>query len=335
MPDRQYSAATGYRYGFNGKEKDTESPVQYDYGFRIYDPRLVRFKSVDPLSKNHPSWSPYPFAMNRPIDGIDLDGLEYLKANESKIDIYVSYLEFNGRKVIYGSVHLDMNNVSANTQNYVNNSPWKNGAIGSGRSKIATFEHIDYNDILAKKQEAFNVLFKQADATDMEAKSLVQPNLEVPRIPKNKLEERQIQKSKQFTLPSGGGSSAKGNAIVAAVQLVGEVLQYWHGKKVDNDYNTANSQLASGQFALNDLQFALDNNLIPSQYLGNVSEFANYLLDGKKPTITYYIKNDKGENVPKESVNNNLIKAFNEIKSNISKERAKLSEPKQCVPCEE
>lgn len=66
----------------------------------------------------------------------------------------------------------------------------------------------------------------------MEAKSLVQPNLEVPRIPKNKLEERQIQKSKQFTLPSGGGSSAKGNAIVAAVQLVGEVLQYWHGKKL-------------------------------------------------------------------------------------------------------
>lgn len=46
-----------------------------------------------------------------------------------------------------------MNNVSANTQNYVNNSPWKNGAIGSGRSKIATFEHIDYNDILAKNKK--------------------------------------------------------------------------------------------------------------------------------------------------------------------------------------
>jgi len=51
MPGRKYPAAGGlYRYGFNGKEKDGEV-VQYDYGFRIYDPRLVRFKSVDPIAK--------------------------------------------------------------------------------------------------------------------------------------------------------------------------------------------------------------------------------------------------------------------------------------------
>lgn len=76
MPGRQYSATTGYRYGFNGKEKDTESPVQYDYGFRIYDPRLVRFKSVDPLSPKYPELTPYQFASNTPIKAVDLDGLE-------------------------------------------------------------------------------------------------------------------------------------------------------------------------------------------------------------------------------------------------------------------
>ncbi|MBK9379707.1 MAG: hypothetical protein IPN39_00045 [Chitinophagaceae bacterium] len=76
MPDRKYSAGTGYRYGFNGKEKDTEGPVQYDYGFRIYDPRLVRFKSVDPLTRSYPELTPYQFASNRPIEAIDLDGLE-------------------------------------------------------------------------------------------------------------------------------------------------------------------------------------------------------------------------------------------------------------------
>ncbi|MFZ1313155.1 MAG: RHS repeat-associated core domain-containing protein, partial [Chitinophagaceae bacterium] len=63
MPDRQYSAATAYRYGFNGKEKDNEV-VQYDYGFRIYDPRLVRFKSVDPLTNSYPWYTPYQFAGN-------------------------------------------------------------------------------------------------------------------------------------------------------------------------------------------------------------------------------------------------------------------------------
>lgn len=76
MPGRSYTSGTGYRYGFNGKEKDTEGPVQYDYGFRIYDPRLVRFKSVDPLTKSFPYYTPYQFAGNSPIWAIDLDGLE-------------------------------------------------------------------------------------------------------------------------------------------------------------------------------------------------------------------------------------------------------------------
>lgn len=69
-----------YRYGYNGKENDNDvkgEGVQQDYGFRIYDARIARFLSVDPLTKDYPSWSPYPFAMDRPIDGVDLDGLEW------------------------------------------------------------------------------------------------------------------------------------------------------------------------------------------------------------------------------------------------------------------
>lgn len=49
MPDRNDSN-DGYRYGYNGKEKDDGikgSGVQYDYGFRIYD---AKFLSVDPLA---------------------------------------------------------------------------------------------------------------------------------------------------------------------------------------------------------------------------------------------------------------------------------------------
>jgi RHS repeat-associated protein len=76
MPGRKYSASSSkYRYGFNGKELDNEV-VQYDYGFRIYDPRLVRFKSVDPLTKEYPWYTPYQFAGNTPIQAIDLDGNE-------------------------------------------------------------------------------------------------------------------------------------------------------------------------------------------------------------------------------------------------------------------
>jgi RHS repeat-associated protein len=79
----------GYRFGFNGKEKDNEvsgSGNQYDYGFRIYNPRLGRFLSVDPLFRSYPFYSPYQFAGNMPIAAVDLDGLEiYFAANGNYI----------------------------------------------------------------------------------------------------------------------------------------------------------------------------------------------------------------------------------------------------------
>lgn len=68
-----------YRYGFNGKEKDDEisgNGNSYDYGFRIYNPRLGRFLSVDPLTSSYPWYAPYQFTGNKPIAAIDLDGLE-------------------------------------------------------------------------------------------------------------------------------------------------------------------------------------------------------------------------------------------------------------------
>jgi RHS repeat-associated protein len=68
-----------YRYGFNGKEIDNEvygAGNQQDYGMRIYDPRLGRFLSTDPITDEYPELTPYQFASNTPIQAIDLDGLE-------------------------------------------------------------------------------------------------------------------------------------------------------------------------------------------------------------------------------------------------------------------
>ncbi|MFT3676825.1 MAG: RHS repeat-associated core domain-containing protein [Chitinophagaceae bacterium] len=77
MPGRKFAEGE-YRYGFNGKEKDSDinSLTAYDYGFRIYNPAIGRFLSVDPLSESFPWFSPYQFAGNSPITFIDLDGQE-------------------------------------------------------------------------------------------------------------------------------------------------------------------------------------------------------------------------------------------------------------------
>ena len=49
---------------------------QQDYGMRIYDPRVGRFLSVDPLTQQYPYYTPYQFAGNMPIWAVDFDGLE-------------------------------------------------------------------------------------------------------------------------------------------------------------------------------------------------------------------------------------------------------------------
>ncbi|WP_139169978.1 RHS repeat protein [Chitinophaga terrae (ex Kim and Jung 2007)] len=69
----------GYRFGFNGKENDNEVKGEGNeiaFEARVYDPRVGRFLSVDPLTKKYPEFSPYLFANNSPISLIDVLGKE-------------------------------------------------------------------------------------------------------------------------------------------------------------------------------------------------------------------------------------------------------------------
>jgi RHS repeat-associated protein len=86
--------AEGYRYGYNGKEKDNNGELgltTYDYGFRIYNPGLGKFLSVDPLTQQYPWLTPYQFAGNTPIQALDLDGKEVYD--------YRLYLDANGHRI--------------------------------------------------------------------------------------------------------------------------------------------------------------------------------------------------------------------------------------------
>src|SRR5690606_21717729 len=66
-----------YRFGFNGMLKDNEwagMGTHLDFGARIYDSRVSRFLSLDPLMKKFPSESNYVFTGNSPIYLVDKDG---------------------------------------------------------------------------------------------------------------------------------------------------------------------------------------------------------------------------------------------------------------------
>jgi RHS repeat-associated protein len=82
MPGRTWVGGDSYRYGYQDQEQDPEywnGAVSYEY--RIEDPRVGRFFSVDPLAKSFPWNSPYAFSENRVIDAVEMEGLEEVEVN--------------------------------------------------------------------------------------------------------------------------------------------------------------------------------------------------------------------------------------------------------------
>jgi RHS repeat-associated protein len=96
----------GYRFGFNGKEKVDEvygDANAYDFGARIYDPRLGRFLSVDPMAAKYPAWSPFSFAINNPIRFIDENGNG---PGDGLRRTYTTVVEIETSKGVYETVYL-------------------------------------------------------------------------------------------------------------------------------------------------------------------------------------------------------------------------------------
>ncbi|MCB9033006.1 MAG: hypothetical protein H6553_04135 [Chitinophagales bacterium] len=90
-PSHLIAQRNTYLFGFNGAEKVNEIKGQgnsYDFGARIYDSRLGRFLSIDPLYKNFPSESNYSYAGNSPLLYIDEEG--------AKKTLYIYIKDYSG-----------------------------------------------------------------------------------------------------------------------------------------------------------------------------------------------------------------------------------------------
>jgi RHS repeat-associated protein len=132
MPGRSYNFMTapnngsGYRYGYNGKEQDfsfhgADGQV-LDYGFRIYDARISRFMSIDPLTRQYPELTPYQFASNTPIQAIDLDGLEKQVVHQIYKDGRLTKISMVTYKDVDGSLidqNLKLNGIDLTDRNVV------------------------------------------------------------------------------------------------------------------------------------------------------------------------------------------------------------------------
>ncbi|WP_309846869.1 RHS repeat-associated core domain-containing protein [Chryseobacterium sp. SLBN-27] len=81
--ENHYKNSLNSQYKFNGKEYDAETGYYY-YGARYYNPRVSLWLNVDPLAEKYPSWSPYVYCGNNPINYIDPDGNFRLPANATR-----------------------------------------------------------------------------------------------------------------------------------------------------------------------------------------------------------------------------------------------------------
>jgi RHS repeat-associated protein len=88
-----------YRYGFNGKERDTESfEGAYDFGARILDARFGRWLSIDMLVKKYAAMSGFNYALNNPIIYLDPDGNDIVYFDEAGSEIVE-------KRVVSNTVH--------------------------------------------------------------------------------------------------------------------------------------------------------------------------------------------------------------------------------------
>lgn len=62
------------------------SKNSYDFGARMYDPRIGRWLALDEKSNKYPGWSPYNFSLNSPIGVMDPDGDEKIVISGAQYD---------------------------------------------------------------------------------------------------------------------------------------------------------------------------------------------------------------------------------------------------------
>ena len=82
------STNAGQNWKYQGQELNEDLGVNvYEFRFRTLDPSIGRFWQLDPLGEEYSYQSPYNFAENRVIDGIELEGLEWMSIKDKEDNI--------------------------------------------------------------------------------------------------------------------------------------------------------------------------------------------------------------------------------------------------------
>ena len=173
-----------YRFAFNGKEKDDEikgAGNSYDFGDRIYDPRIGRWMSRDPREAKYPQWSTYNAFVCNPILFVDPSGQgaeitrEYNEQGKvtkiivtTNIYVYSKTQDVNELGCYAGQIQSDIENQWNTPVNVDNQGNWEQS--GSKNTVQYNKENVEVefkvNVFVSKDENAANEQYNKGNIAD-------------------------------------------------------------------------------------------------------------------------------------------------------------------------
>jgi len=144
-PGRSYTVSNGYRFGFDGQEKDNEasgSGNSYTAEYWQYDPRLVRRWNTDPTIK--PIESPYMVFGDNPIWFVDPNGSDTSFASNHTKDIF---------NEAYNDVHSKINEQTSKINDQL--QKWKEKGYSNAKTNRLYSKRIE--KLNEKRSELFSI----------------------------------------------------------------------------------------------------------------------------------------------------------------------------------
>jgi RHS repeat-associated protein len=156
-----------YPFGFNGQMKVDEVAGKgnhLDFGARMYDSRIARFISVDPLMKKYPMWSPYSGFANNPIRFVDRDGAE-------PGDVVVAF--GGGDWQMIGDKGIAPNIIQSINSAYIQKYGGKAQAFASQFWNVSPKSAADLNKATQSAYEFIKANYNKQDGKDVEGGKII------------------------------------------------------------------------------------------------------------------------------------------------------------------
>ena len=268
------------RHLYNGKELDTDFGLNvYFYGYRLHDPALGRFTTIDPIADNFPFVFVYNYVENRVPNGIDLHGLQFISAAQAKINIST------------GGISLKVENLSNPTQAQIVLAKPVTRINESGPFITTTFptvigeKNFKSNQVKRSRATQNNATISSNIIVDRPSGSSRDRRKKRRELQRQGIEPNRVIVNAPVNIPTGNGAGGRG---LGALWFITEFVNWFTNETVEGDLEAAEWQktilaneainIVEAAFNNESFEFPQIQGFTPAQVQ---SDIANYIFQGE------------------------------------------------------